>query len=96
MLAINRKKRRRKKHWGEGYIFLYIATLSIRVQELCESRGGLPGLSVIMRFTVSVDVNTEPCFGTGHSLSLICQPTSEDMKLYITTFDQLIELVIGV
>ena len=21
--------------------------------------------------------------GTGHSLSLICQPTSEDMKLYI-------------
>ena len=24
-----------------------------------------------------------PCFGTGHSLSLICQPTSEDMKLYI-------------
>ena len=27
--------------------------------------------------------NTEPCFGTGHSLSLICQPPSEDMKLYI-------------
>ena len=27
----------------------------------------------------------EPCFGMGHSLSLICQPTSEDMKLYITT-----------
>ena len=23
------------------------------------------------------------CFGTGHSLSLICQPPSEDMKLYI-------------
>ena len=27
--------------------------------------------------------NIEPSFGTGHSLSLICQPTSEDMKLYI-------------
>ena len=25
----------------------------------------------------------EPCFGIGHSLSLICQSTSEDMKLYI-------------
>ena len=27
-----------------------------RVQELCESRGGRPGLSVLMRPTVSVDV----------------------------------------
>ena len=27
--------------------------------------------------------NIEPCLGTGHSLSLICQVTSEDMKLYI-------------
>ena len=26
------------------------------VQELCESRGGRPGLSVLMSFTVSVDV----------------------------------------
>ena len=26
---------------------------------------------------------TELCLGIGHSLSLICQPTSEDMKLYI-------------
>ena len=54
-----------------------------RVQELCESRGGRPGLSVLTSLTVSVDVNIEPCFGSGHSLSLICQPTSEDMKLYI-------------
>ena len=30
-------------------------------------------------------LDTEPCFGMGHSLSLICQPTSEDTKLYITT-----------
>ena len=27
-----------------------------RVQELCESRGGRPGLSVLMNLTVSVDV----------------------------------------
>ena len=27
-----------------------------RVQELCESRGGRPGLSVLMSLTVSVDV----------------------------------------
>ena len=47
-----------------------------------------------MSLTVSVDVKqhyTEPCFGIGHSLSLICQPTSEDMKLYFIiiqkTFD---------
>ena len=35
------------------------------VQELCESRGGRPGLSVL---------------GIGHSLSLICQPTPDDIK----------------
>ena len=28
----------------------------VRVQELCESRGGRPGLSVLMSLTVSVDV----------------------------------------
>ena len=33
-------------------IFLNI----IRVQELCESRGGRPGLSVLMSLMVSVDV----------------------------------------
>ena len=27
-----------------------------RVQELCESRGGRPGISVLTRLTVSVDV----------------------------------------
>ena len=55
-----------------------------RFQEPCESWGGRPGLSVLMSLTVSVS-NIEPCFGTGHTLSLICQPTSEDMKLYIIT-----------
>ena len=29
---------------------------TLRVQELCESRGGRPGLSILMSFTVSVDV----------------------------------------
>ena len=31
-------------------------SVSIRVQELCESRGGRPGLSVLTSLTVSVDV----------------------------------------
>ena len=53
----------------------------MRVQELCESRGGRPGLSVLSSLMVSVDVNNiEPCFGIGLSLSLICQPTSADIK----------------
>ena len=30
--------------------------LGVRVQELCQSRGGRPGLSVLMSLTVSVDV----------------------------------------
>ena len=55
-----------------------------RVQELCESRGGRPGLSILMSLTVSVDVKqNRTVFGVGHNLSLICQPTSADMKLYI-------------
>ena len=37
--------------------FIIIITESIaRVQELCENRGGRPGLSVLMSLTVSVDV----------------------------------------
>ena len=43
------------------------------VQELCESRGGRPELSVLTSLLVSVDV-------IGLSLSLICQLTSEDIK----------------
>ena len=52
------------------------------VQELCESRGGRPGLSVLTSLLVSVDVKNfiAPCFGIGHNLSLICQLTSEDIK----------------
>ena len=57
------------------------------VQELCESRGGRPGLSVLTSLLVSVDVKTEPCFGIGHNLSLICQLTSEDIKQhYLPTY----------
>ena len=34
------------------------------VQELCESRGGRPGLSVLTSLLLSVDESyTEPCFG---------------------------------
>ena len=52
------------------------------VQELCESRGGRPELSVLTSLLVSVDVKSyiEPCFGIGHSLFLLCQLTSEDIK----------------
>ena len=59
------------------------------VQELCESRGGRPGLSVLTSLLVSVDVKLfiEPCFGIGLSLSLICQLTSEDIKQhYLPTY----------
>ena len=52
------------------------------VKELCESRGGRLGLSVLTSLLVSVDVERfiAPCFGIGHNLSLICQLTSEDIK----------------
>ena len=35
------------------YMFVFV---TVRVQELHESRGGHPGLSVLMSLTVSVDV----------------------------------------
>ena len=65
-----------------------MATCSHIVQELRESRGGCPGLSVLTSLLVSVDVNyIEPCFGIGLSLSLICQLTSEDIKQhYLPTY----------
>ena len=37
------------------YIYVYVYG-SVRVQELCESQGGRPGLSVLTSLTVSVDV----------------------------------------
>ena len=41
------------------YIYIYIKAININyiiVQELCESRGGHPGLSVLTSLLVSVDV----------------------------------------
>ena len=60
-------------------------TTVLIVQELCESWGGRPGLSVLLltSLVVSVDVMQywiEPCIGIGLSLSEICQPTSEDIN----------------
>ena len=61
------------------------------VQELCESRGGRPGLSVLKSlnsgFCGCKAIYIEPCFGIGLSLSLICQPISEDiMQHYLPTY----------
>ena len=44
------------------------------VQELCESRGGRPGLSVLMSLTVSVDVKQHSTV-LRHNLSLIIMST---------------------
>ena len=38
------------------YIYVSPETLHLIVQELCESRGGRPGLSVLTSLLVSVDV----------------------------------------
>ena len=40
----------------QRYIKAIIVVIVIRVQELCESRGGRPGLSVLTSLLVSVDV----------------------------------------
>ena len=61
------------------------------VQKLCESWGGRPGLSALTSLLVFVDLRLyiEPCFGIGLSLSLICQPTSEDIKQhYLPTWSR--------
>ena len=52
------------------------------VQELCESRGGRPGLSVLMSLLVSVDVKIYCTVLSAlvTNLSLICLMTSEDIK----------------
>ena len=48
----------RSCHWGRKAICYKRVTLfgEFIVQELCESRGGRPGLSVLTRLLVSVDV----------------------------------------
>ena len=53
----------------------------IIVQELCDSWGGCPGLSVLTSLLVSVDVKLYwTVLRHWFSLSLICQLTSEDIK----------------
>ena len=61
--------------WMKGQVYnrcFHFNTPKFIVQEPCENRGGRPGLSVLTSLLVSVDI--------GLSLSLICQPTSEDIK----------------
>ena len=43
---------------GDIYIFKKNLKKTFIVQELCESRGGRPGLSVLTSLLVSVDVKT--------------------------------------
>ena len=62
-----------------------IATLSppesFRVQELCESRGGRPGLPVLMSLTVSVDIKQH--WTVLRHWSQFVPNVSTDTKLYI-------------
>ena len=53
----------------------------VRVQELCESRGGRPGLSILTSLLASVDVKLYwTMLAIGLSLSLVCQPISAHIK----------------
>ena len=55
-----------------------------RIQELCASQGGRPGLPALMSLMVSVDVKQHwTVLRHWSQFVLICQPTSEDIKLYI-------------
>ena len=67
MVSVDVKLRRTMyTHWSQfvpnmsadirGHEALLHHHSCVRVQELCESRGGRPGLPVLMSLTVSVDV----------------------------------------
>ena len=45
-----------KEQHLSGHRNLLPSKLGVRVEELCENRGGRPGLPVLMSLTVSVDV----------------------------------------
>ena len=63
--------------------------VQILVQELCESRGGRPGLSVLTSLLASVDIKLYWTMLRHWSqlVSNICQPTSEDIKQhYLPTY----------
>jgi len=69
--------------WFSQYLRKQFYACYFIVQELCENRGGHPGLSNLTSLKISVDVKKsyiEPCSYIGLSLSLICQPTSKDTK----------------
>ena len=51
-----RERERERERGGGGYINRYVLIHHFIVQELCESRGGRPGLSVLTSLLVSVDV----------------------------------------
>ena len=56
-MADSRKNRHRPKTYIRMTVYKYIYyMLGFIVQELCESRGGRPGLSVLTSLLVSVDV----------------------------------------
>ena len=57
-----------------------------RIQEVCESRSGRPGLPILMSLVVSVDVKQHRTMLRHRSQfvpNTCVNPTSEDMKLYI-------------
>ena len=73
---------------GGSFSFLLRESQSLTQEPPCQSLSvkrsvevavlGFP--SQLMSLTTSVRTTlAEPCFGTGHILSLLCQPTSEDM-----------------
>ena len=53
-----------------GIVNSCLAKLFSRVQEVCESRGGRPELSVLTSFTVSVDVKQHS--NHAHALVTVC------------------------
>ena len=69
-----------------GHPLAVISAQEGRVQELCESRGGRPGLPVLMSLTVSVDVKQQWTMHTHWSQFVpnnYANPISEDIKLHI-------------
>ena len=67
------------------FFFFLLSSICFIVQELCESWGGRPGLSVLTNLLVSVDVKIYwTVLRHCHNLSLICQLTSEDIKQHFT------------
>ena len=56
LLGIQKQLQGVEGGWGSLLIWWWWTLLRVRVQELCDSWGSHPGLSVLMNLTVSVDV----------------------------------------